>query len=211
MYQTAPAANREEIVAIRSACDVGFSPLSWKGKALYPVEVYLSDGRIRVQFQQQMAHRPSSEPHAPRISYNFTSRGHRGVRISGLLVPPRLRAGGLGGKILDWFLTGMDRTETPVVGTHRINKPMTALLLTRFGFVPESDCSIAEIVDTGDEEAVPSIRWLHNVRGTNTTIGSSPVYGPFYRVIGAASVEGYEQPSDPSRVVCLHSVFNRIQ
>jgi hypothetical protein len=211
MYQTAPAVNREEIVAIRSACDVGFRPLSWKGTTLYPVEVYLSDGRIRVQFQQDMAHCPYSDASAPRVSYNFASRGRRGVRIAGLLVPPQLRDGGLGGKILDWLVTGMDETETPVVGTHRINKPMTALLLTRFGFVPESDCSIAEIVDAGDGGAVPSIKWIHNVRGTNTTIEGSPAYGPFYRVIGAASVEGYEQPNNPSRVVCLHSVFNRKQ
>ncbi|MCA9328116.1 hypothetical protein KDA14_06315, partial [Candidatus Saccharibacteria bacterium] len=96
----------------------------------------------------------------------------------------------------------------PVVGTGRINKPMTALLLQHEGFVPQSQDSVAEILEA-DPQQVPVVRWLHNVRGARSTIQGSDHYGPFYAVEGPAIVRGYEEPINSDNVVVLHTTFDR--
>lgn len=209
MATTTESIDRSEIIATRSGCDVGWPPLECGRISLYPAETYLADGRIKIQFHPEDSHKPVYRPEAPWIGIRHAMRGESGLRVTGLWTPPAQRGKGIGRDMLRWLIDGSEARGMPLVGTGRINKPMTALILEREGFVPSSDRSVAEIVSPGDEDGVPAIRWLHNIRGNRTIIDGSTYYGPFYTLEGPATVEDFIPPQNPHNVVHLHTTFDR--
>lgn len=174
--------------------EAGIDLIEFNGVKHIPYVARMSSGKVHVYFTPRNLSPDEKEDRSleervlqkidPRITYRHNN-DH--TTFHGFIITPQYIGGKFSQPAFDWLVQYCDQMNTPLIDTTSINKPTISLFLQRqqdlYGFAPDSEYAIAEILPPKEPGEFTRIRWLYNILPPEERIRQVKNY-TFYEVVG---------------------------
>lgn len=201
--------------------ETGIDPVEFNGVEHIPYIARMSSGKVHVYFtshnlspDEQRA-RSLKERVLQKIDPRITYRNNDDhATFHGFIITPEYMGGRFSQPAFDWLVQYCDQLNTPLVDTTSINKPTISLFLQRqqdsYGFAPDSEDAIAEILPPKEPGEFTRIRWLYNILPPEERIRQVKNY-TFYEVVGDNEIinERKRVLKIGHHVVAMHTTYSR--
>lgn len=209
------------IESIEYGEQTGIDPITFNGINHTPYVAKMSSRKVHVYFTPHNLSPHDQETESlkeralqkidPRITYR--QNGNH-TTFHGFIITPEYIGGKFSQPAFDWLVEYCNRIEVPLTDTTSINKPTISLFLQRqqdkYGFTPDSEDAIAEILPPKESGEFTRIRWLYNILPLEERIRRVKSY-TFYDVIGENGIIDKRKQvlKIGHHVVAMHTTYSR--